>query len=72
MSNGIRLNANNVTITDTLHVTSALNVASNPVAAQNYVTTRGYITSIPCAALTMNSKNITQIMVLVLAGETQL
>ena len=39
-SNGIRLNANVVTITDTLNVTSALNVASNPVATQNYVTSR--------------------------------
>ena len=57
-SNGIRLNANIVTITDTLNVTSALNVASNPVATQNYVTSRNYITSKPGDLLKMMSNSI--------------
>ena len=43
--NGICLNANIATITDTLNVTSALIVASNAVAMQNYITARGYKTS---------------------------
>ena len=46
-ANGIRLNANTVTITDTLNVTSALNVAGYVSASQGYVTSSGYITSTP-------------------------
>ena len=54
VGNEICLNANTVTITDTVNATSVLNVASNPVAPQNCVTTRGYITSTPGALLTLN------------------
>ena len=54
-ANGIRLNANTVTITDTLNVTSALNVASNAVATQTWVQGRNYLTTQPVSISTANA-----------------
>ena len=54
-SNGIRLNGNTVTITDTLNVTSTLNVASNAVATQSWVQGQNYLTSQPVSISTANA-----------------
>ena len=57
-SNGIRLNGNTVTITDTLNVTSTLNVAGYMSASQGYATSRGYITATPGVDVNMNTNNL--------------